>query len=129
MAISTRLLRGSRRRVGWEVRQLQRGVIRRRESTLSSRTIQVAPSGRYLAHADSTPFFFMADTCWNGPHLSEPDEWDTYLMDRAAKRFSAVIFTGPHFRGLEANADGRTAFTGGSESPSILYISTSGSGD
>jgi hypothetical protein len=74
--------------------------------------IQVAPSGRYLAHADGTPFFFMADTCWNGPHLSEPGEWDTYLTDRAAKRFSAVIFTGPHFRGLAANADGRTAFTG-----------------
>ena len=74
--------------------------------------IQVAPSGRYLAHADGTPFFFMADTCWNGPHLSEPGEWDTYLSDRAAKEFSAVIFTAPHFRGLEANADGRTAFTG-----------------
>ena len=39
--------------------------------------IQVAPSGRYLAHADGTPFFFLADTCWNGPHLSEPGEWDT----------------------------------------------------
>ena len=32
--------------------------------------------------------------------------------DRAGKHFSAVIFTAPHFRGLEANADGRTAFTG-----------------
>ena len=41
-----------------------------------------------------------------------PGEWDTYLTDRAAKQFSAVIFTAPHFRGLEANADGRTAFTG-----------------
>lgn len=74
--------------------------------------IEVAPAGRHLQHADGTPFFFLADTCWNGPHLSTPDEWDVYLVDRAAKRFNAVLFTAPHFRGLAENADGRTAFTG-----------------
>ena len=74
--------------------------------------VRVAPSGRYLEHADGTPFFFLADTCWNGPHLASPAEWDDYLGDRASKRFSAVIFTAPHFRALAANADGRTAFTG-----------------
>jgi hypothetical protein len=74
--------------------------------------IRVAPSGRYLEHADGTPFFFLADTCWNGPHLSTAAEWDDYLSDRAGKRFSAVLFTAPHFRGLAANADGQTAFTG-----------------
>jgi hypothetical protein len=74
--------------------------------------IRVAPSGRHLEHADGAPFFFLADTCWNGPHLSTPAEWDDYLADRSGKRFSAVIFTAPHFRGLAANADGRTAFTG-----------------
>lgn len=74
--------------------------------------IHVAPSGRSLRHADGTPFFFLADTCWNGPHLSQPDEWDTYLANRTAKGFSAVLFTAPHFRGLAANGDGRTAFSG-----------------
>src|SRR5215217_5903326 len=74
--------------------------------------IRVAPSGHYLEHDDGTPFFFLADTCWNGPHLAEPADWDRYLTDRAAKGFSAVIFTAPHFRGLAANADGRTAFRG-----------------
>jgi hypothetical protein len=74
--------------------------------------IEVAPSGRYLRHTDGTPFFFLADTCWNGPHLSQPDEWDDYLTDRSAKHFSAVVFTAPHFRGLAANAEGRTAFSG-----------------
>src|SRR5437870_1472146 len=29
--------------------------------------VEVAPSGHYLAHADGTPFFYLADTCWNGP--------------------------------------------------------------
>lgn len=74
--------------------------------------VRVAPSGRYLEHADGTPFFFLADTCWNGPHLAKPEEWDRYLADRAAKRFSAVLHTAPHFRGLAANADGETAFSG-----------------
>jgi hypothetical protein len=74
--------------------------------------IRVASSGRHLEHADGEPFFFLADTCWNGPHLAEPSDWDDYLTDRLGKCFSAVLFTAPHFRGLAANADGRTAFTG-----------------
>jgi hypothetical protein len=74
--------------------------------------IRVAPSGRHLAYADGAPFFFLADTCWNGPHLSTAEEWDVYLADRAAKRFSAVLFTAPHFRGLAENADGLAAFSG-----------------
>jgi hypothetical protein len=74
--------------------------------------VRVAPSGHYLEHADGTPFFFLADTCWNGPHLSQAEEWDDYLADRSGKRFSAVLFTAPHFRGLAENAEGRTAFSG-----------------
>ena len=74
--------------------------------------VQVAPSGRHLQHADGTPFFFLADTCWNGPHLARPNEWRDYLADRAGKHFSSVLFTAPHFRGLAANADSRVAFTG-----------------
>lgn len=75
-------------------------------------TIEVAQSGRHFQHADGTPFFFLADTCWNGPHLAAPADWDRYLSDRTAKRFSAVIFTALPFRGLAANADGRTAYSG-----------------
>ena len=54
--------------------------------------IRVAPGGRYLAHADGTPFFFLADTAWNGALLSSDDEWETYLADRAAKGFTAIQF-------------------------------------
>ena len=28
--------------------------------------VQVSSDGRHLAHADSTPFFWLADTAWNG---------------------------------------------------------------
>src|SRR5262249_34570452 len=74
--------------------------------------IQVTPSGRHLQHRDGTPFFFLADTCWNGPHLAQPDEWREYLADRSGKHFSAVLFTAPHFRGLAATVAGLGAFTG-----------------
>ena len=75
--------------------------------------IRVAPSGRYLAHADGTPFFFLADTCWNGPHLSEPDEWKPTSRDRAAKQLQCRDLHRSSLSGLEANADGRrVAFTG-----------------
>ena len=40
-----------------------------------------------LAHADGTPFFFLADTVWNGALLSTERDWADYLEDRRAKGF------------------------------------------
>ena len=50
--------------------------------------IRVSENRRYLAHADGTPFFWLADTGWNVPHLSTAEEWKTYLQDRLAKGFA-----------------------------------------
>lgn len=74
--------------------------------------IVVAPSGHYLQHADGKPFFYLADTCWNGPLLADSDEWAFYLADRVAKRFTAVQFILTPFRGIPADAKGRVAYTG-----------------
>ena len=52
--------------------------------------LRVAKSGTHLEHADGKPFFVLADTCWNGPALSQPDEWEVYLKDRTAKGFTAI---------------------------------------
>jgi hypothetical protein len=52
--------------------------------------LRVAATGTHLEHADGTPFFVLADTCWNGPALSSPDEWEVYLTDRKAKGFTAI---------------------------------------
>lgn len=54
--------------------------------------IRVAKSGTHLGHADGTPFFFLADTCWTGPALSAEKDWDKYLADRKKKGFTAVQF-------------------------------------
>lgn len=54
--------------------------------------VGVSSDGTHLAHADGTPFFFLADTAWNGALLSTEAEWEEYLEDRAAKGFTAIQF-------------------------------------
>ena len=52
--------------------------------------VQVARDHRHLQHADGTPFFWLADTTWNGPRLSEPKDWDFYAHVRTDQGFSVV---------------------------------------
>jgi hypothetical protein len=53
---------------------------------------RVADDGRHLAHADGTPFFWLADTWWMGMigRFRWPDTFQTLADDRAAKGFSVV---------------------------------------
>jgi hypothetical protein len=51
---------------------------------------RVAPNGRYLMHADGTPWFYLSDTAWEIVWKTRMDEFRIYLADRAAKRFNAV---------------------------------------
>ena len=73
--------------------------------------VGVAAGGRHLAHADGTPFFYLADTAWNGVLLSSEPDWKTYLADRAAKGFTAIqfIIMAP-WAAAYIDAEGRTAF-------------------
>jgi hypothetical protein len=52
--------------------------------------LRVAASRTHLEHADGTPFFWLADTAWNGPLRASDAEWAHYLEVRAAQGFSAV---------------------------------------
>ncbi|MBK8030064.1 MAG: DUF4038 domain-containing protein [Chloroflexi bacterium] len=52
--------------------------------------VQVSDNRRYLAHADGTPFFWLADTCWNGPLRATSDEWAEYLNARIDQGFNTV---------------------------------------
>jgi hypothetical protein len=82
-------------------------------SLLARGPVRVAAVGRYLQHADGTPFFWLGDTVWTGPALSGKDDWNTYLDDRAGKRFSVVQFNAVcPWRTAPADAEGQTAFTG-----------------
>lgn len=54
--------------------------------------IRVPVGGRTLEHADGTPFFWLADTWWDGltTRLGWPGEFRMLLRDRVAKGFSVV---------------------------------------
>lgn len=74
--------------------------------------VGLGASCRHLAHADGTPFFYLADTVWLGPMMSTPEEWEHYLNDRASKKFTAVQYLSTQFRSIAHNAEGRTAYSG-----------------
>ncbi len=54
--------------------------------------VQVAPEGRYLQHADGTPFLWLADTWWMGltRRLPWPQGFQTLATDRLTKGFSVI---------------------------------------
>ena len=74
--------------------------------------IRVSNDGRHLEHTDGTPLFWLGDTAWNGALLSKKDDWQTYLRDRASKRFSVIQFVATQWRTAYANAEGEVAYTG-----------------
>ncbi len=52
--------------------------------------VRVARNGRYFEQADGTPFFWLADTTWNGAQKSDDHEWEFYARVRETQGFSAV---------------------------------------
>jgi hypothetical protein len=66
-----------------------------------------------LEHEDGRPFFYLADTAWNGPMKSTEADWRFYTRTRSAQGFSAVQWVATQFR---AAPDGdllhRRAFSG-----------------
>ncbi len=61
--------------------------------------LQLAANRRYFEHADGTPFFWLADTAWNGVLLSQAADWDHYLKQRVKQGFTAVQFVTTQWRG------------------------------
>src|SRR3954467_4483081 len=73
--------------------------------------LRVSDDRTHLAHADGTPFFYLADTAWNGPLLSTDADWQTYLADRVAKGFTAIQFiTHAPRSAARATSGGKPAF-------------------
>ena len=75
--------------------------------------LRVAENKHHLVHADGTPFFWLADTAWNGPLRSTPEEWQHYLAVRTRQRFSAVQWVTTQWRTApDGDITGQVAFTG-----------------
>ncbi|MGO8675729.1 MAG: DUF4038 domain-containing protein [Limisphaerales bacterium] len=52
--------------------------------------VQVARDHHHLEYADGTPFFWLADTTWNGMQAADPKTWELYALMRAARRFTVI---------------------------------------
>ncbi len=70
--------------------------------------IRVAQDRRHLEHVDGTPFFWLADTVWNGAVRSESKDWDYYAHVRAAQKFTVAQWA----VAPGANSRKQSAFTG-----------------
>jgi Protein of unknown function (DUF4038)/Domain of unknown function (DUF5060)/Putative collagen-binding domain of a collagenase len=74
--------------------------------------LRLSDNRRYLVHTDSTPFFWLADTVWNGPLRSTTPEWEHYLRERTRQKFSAVQWVTTQWLAAYSDIDGQTAYTG-----------------
>ena len=50
--------------------------------------LRVGPRGRYLCHADGTPFFWLGDTHW---HFATAERWDESNDPRFPSQFRAIV--------------------------------------
>lgn len=74
--------------------------------------LRLSDNRRYLTHADGTPFFWLADTAWNGPLRSAPEEWEHYLRERVRQKFTAVQWVATHWLAApDGDISGCRAFT------------------
>lgn len=69
--------------------------------------LKLSANRRYLVHSDGTPFFWLADTAWNGVLNAKPAHWDEYLLTRKTQGFTAVQFVATQWRAY----DGEPAYT------------------
>jgi len=73
--------------------------------------LQISSDKRHLEYADGTPFFWLADTAWNGPLKSSDADWDVYLADRRKKGFSVIQCVATQWLGAATDAEGRRAYS------------------
>jgi hypothetical protein len=70
--------------------------------------IHVASDHRHFEHADGTPFFWLADSVWNGARISAIKDWKLYASVRSSQGFTVAEWTATP----GADARGLTPFTG-----------------
>jgi hypothetical protein len=74
--------------------------------------LRLSADRRHFCHADGTPWFWMADTAWNGVLKARPDDWERYLTARRQQGFTAIQLVTTHWRAFPADRFGEQAFSG-----------------
>lgn len=78
-------------------------------------SLRVAAAGTYLEHADGTPFFWLADTCWNGALRSTEEDWEDYLTTRREQGFTVIQVVMTQWRGCVSGVHGQPVFSVGTD--------------
>src|SRR5437868_393668 len=52
--------------------------------------LKVSDNKRFLVTAEGKPFFYLGDTAWELFHRLSREDADTYLKDRAARKFTVI---------------------------------------
>ena len=78
---------------------------------LTNGPLEVSADGRHLEYRNHSPFFWLADTVWNGPLKAAKTDWEIYLADRKRKGFSVIQFVATQWLGGDTDAEGRTAYS------------------
>jgi hypothetical protein len=73
--------------------------------------LEVHESGSHLCYRDGTPFFWLADTAWNGVIRAEDADWERYLDLRREQGFSVIQFVATHWRGSPLDPEGQASCT------------------
>lgn len=94
-------------RYKWSGVSEQEGTFRARRAAPG---VQLARDRRTFVDEKGAPWFWLADTAWNGALLATDAEWETYLKRRKEQRFTAVQFVMTQWRAGRADEDGRVAF-------------------
>lgn len=75
--------------------------------------LKVSDNRRHLIHADGTPFLWLGDTPWSAFVAATRGEWNDYLENRRANKFTLVqVHCGSGFLKLEQDREGNPPFVG-----------------
>lgn len=55
--------------------------------------VRVASDRRHFEHADGTPFFWVADTVWDGARLANTKDWQRYAEIRSSQNFNVALWS------------------------------------
>jgi hypothetical protein len=59
-------------------------------ANLSHGDLKISENGRFIVHADGTPFFYLGDTAWELFHRLNREEAEKYLENRRGKGFTVI---------------------------------------
>lgn len=61
--------------------------------------LSISDDRTHFIGGDDKPWFYLADTAWNGALRSTDADWKTYLDQRARQKFTAIQFVTTQWRG------------------------------